>query len=345
MKRLNIIYFVSISLGATAFQVYSEGMNNLPWAYAGFMFSIMSWLSMMFLYHPTIKVVEKLTKLKEEILVKDKSFFELNKNEFFSILLLGVLSFGNFALLLPFLKNQETAIYYTIIGSALVRIIAIEVAQKIFNDRIGNKFLFWVGFIICIIGVFLFKYNDFKNGGINYVVITCSLIWGCIGVVQDQIKRYVTSPFSKRKRKIPYFSGVLLSVKTLGESSEFIKTFLFLFTTIIFLLINQTPLSIPSHKDFFSSVWIGYFVTVFGVAIALMLKNKIEEAASSILQSMRVISSMAYAPFITLIMVNEFSMEMWSDVWKWIGVAVISAGSFIGFVYGKPAKAELNAIP
>jgi hypothetical protein len=52
-------YFISISIGATAFQVYSEGLNNLHWIYAGFLFSFIGWLSITFLHNPTIKLLHR----------------------------------------------------------------------------------------------------------------------------------------------------------------------------------------------------------------------------------------------------------------------------------------------
>jgi hypothetical protein len=245
----NAIYFICISIGATAFQVYSEGLNNLNWAFAGFIFSLISWLSVKFLHNPTRKLLSKLNNFKEGVIVKEKKWSGLTKNEVIAVVLLGLLSFGNLALLLPFLKNQEIAIYYTIIGSALVRIISIYVAQKLFNDQIGNKILFWLGFIICIIGIFLFKYNNFINGTINYLVIVFSLIWGCMSIISDQLKRYITIDISERKWKIPYFYKVSLNIKTLQEKSEFTKTGLFFIVVTIFFGLNKSFVIIPNFKE------------------------------------------------------------------------------------------------
>lgn len=92
-------------------------------------------------------------------------------------------------------------------------------------------------------------------------------------------------------------------------------------------------------------IWIGYVVTVFGSAISLELKNKIGETISSIIQSLRVVSSMAYAPIIVYFLTDNNPISIWSDEWKWIGVVIIFIGSFIGLVYGKPKKEEFLETP
>lgn len=55
-------YFLSISVGTTAYQVFSKGMGNLNWTYSGFLFSIIRWLSIKFLYLPTEKILNNLRK-------------------------------------------------------------------------------------------------------------------------------------------------------------------------------------------------------------------------------------------------------------------------------------------
>jgi len=334
-------YFVSISIGATAFQVFSEGLKDLHWAYAGFLFSITSWLSVTFLHSITVTVLQKSIKLEDEKVGNDKKWLELSRSEFYSILFLGILSFCNFALMLPFLKNQSTAIYFTIIGSALVRIIAITIAQKLFNDKIGNKFLFWLGFIICIAGVFLFKYSDFLKGNINYGVILVSILWGCLSVISAQAQRFITIGFSERKIKIPYLSETLLSIKTQQEKSEFIKMVLFFITACICYSVNQFSFVLPNKREILSALWIGYAVTVFGGTISLGLKNKIGETAGSILQSLRVISAMVYAPIIAYLFMNDNPTEIWTDYWKWVAVSIITVGSLLGLALGKPSKGKL----
>jgi len=333
----NILYFfISVSLGATAFQVFSAGLKDLHWAYAGFLFSVTSWVSVKLFHSPTVYVLNKVVNLSETNIVPDKKWRELTNNEWKTILFLGIISFGNFAIMLPYLKNQEQAIYFTIIGSSLFRIIAIPIAQKLFNDKIGDKKLYWIGFIICIAGVLLFKWGKIAN---EYSLLLWSLLWGIISIISDQAKRYITIPLTERKIKFPYLYQSHLSIKTQQEKSELVKTVLFLITAIIYCMANQFSFSLPNAKEIMTALWIGYAVTVFGGTIAVGLKNKIGETVGGILQSSRVVSSMLYLPIIAIIYSENNPCETWSHPLKWIGVGIITIGSLLGLVFGKPSKA------
>jgi uncharacterized membrane protein AbrB (regulator of aidB expression) len=64
----------------------------------------------------------------------------------------------------------------------------------------------------------------------------------------------------------------------------------------------------------------------------------IGETIGSILQSSRVMSSMIYAPIIVYILSSNDPFVIWLDLWKWIGVLLIFAGSTVGLVLGKPSR-------
>lgn len=341
LTKDDINYFIFISVAATAYQIYSVGLSSLSWVYAGFLFSVVGWLSVLVFHDIVRRKIVKLINFKEEVKGPDKSWSQLTTKEFISILFLGLVSFGYFALMLPFLKNQEVAIYFTIVGSAVFRIISVLVAQKLFNDQIDNRLYFWIGFIICVIGLFLFKHEEFINGTPNYKLLLWSLCWGVCSVVNDQAKRYVTIEFSKRKVKLPCLSNTFISIKTLQSKTELITAILFLISMIILYFKNEFSFSIPVFREIVSSIWIGFIVLIVGGTIAIEFKNKIGETKGSILQSIRIISSMISVPIISLLYFSGDFKLIWYDLLKWIGILVILGGGLISFAAGNPHKEKV----
>jgi hypothetical protein len=312
----SIYYFICICIGATAFQVYSEGLSRLHWTYAGFLFSIMSWLSVLYLHHASTNRLHTTANLELPEVAEDKKWFELSRDEFITIFIKSILSFLSFALMLPFMNDQDTAIYFTLAGAALMRFLSIIAAQKLFGDKIGDKISFWAGFIICLIGIAVYIYPKFENGSWSPVMLTASLLWSIVGILSEQTTRYITVDYSLRKVKIPLLSRVRLSIKTQQEKSELFKTIFFGIGMIVVFFWANVSFSYPKLRELLSAFWIGYAVTVWGVTISQGFKNKIGETVSSILQSLRVVWALAFAPIIALIFSNPNSWEIWMDKFK-----------------------------
>ena len=306
-----LVYLIIIVLSSSSNLAYSEGLaNQLHWTYAAFLFSLSSCVFIVFLDEPTVKFIYNLRR-EEVPNVDKKRWSKLNSKEIEIILIYATISVIGFSIMLPFMINKNSAIYFVLVGSSLVRLGTLLLARIIFGDKIKDKPIFFLSFLLCLFAVIFFRYSR----AINFQLWIYSIMWAIIIIIIEQAARYFTVPDIEREYKIKRYENIVFPRATFFGTTELLKTLIFLLFLLYTEMVDKLKVQLE-WKSFLTIIWIGLLGGLIGTSISQLFRNKIGDVYGSIIQSLKVpLTFFVVAPIMTCIYHYKDFAKTWAETW------------------------------
>lgn len=272
-------YTIAVFISLFAYETYSEFLSDYNSGFALAAFEFISFLTLRFLY----PAFEK--RALRGLEVKDDGFRITTgaalKKRPLVLALLGLINYGQFAIMLPLLSTPKNAMLFVLFYS-ISSVAKIPLAQKIFGDKIGNPLFYNVGLIIIILAGIAIQINGtIENGHFNvsYLLLCTLIIKAGLNIMDSILERRITSP--------EYAGAKRLSVASVEETKTYFTVTAGLLTGVYYYFTNiHFQRVLPTLTELGAIVFIGVICSVMAT-LGVRLINVISHIKSQPIQAIR----------------------------------------------------------
>lgn len=290
-----LLYLLAAIITGTAFQVFASSLSKYMWAIPMLFINVISLITL--IGYGRIELLFKQTET--DLQFEDSlSLLTAMKKGPVPILIMGFLSFAQFAIMLPWITTQSAAIYF-LLAASVARVIIIPISIRVFGDQLGSRRTYIIGFSLAIIGVLIYQWDSISTIHNHLGFLLSSLVFMLLILLNTTLQRFFTSKPNKPRRtnRILGIKYVYIPVVSRARWTLILESFGYA-AVVLFAMINGNltfqlenfPLQ---GAEMISILWIGV-VVIIAMTLGQRFKNDIGETVTGALEGYRPLIALVF---------------------------------------------------